>query len=70
MERFFLKIDAESPDGVEVNQTLDVKIKCSKDLAVGVLVHTIKKNDQIKNMLLLAVEQYLNEKIEEKAKLN
>jgi len=70
MERFFLKIDAESPDGIEVNQTLDVRIKCSKDVAVGVLVHTIKENDQIRDMLLLAVEHYLNEKIEEKAKLN
>jgi len=70
MEKFFLKIDATSEDGVEVNQLLEAKIQCSKETAIGVMVHTLKENVQIRDILLMAVEAYLDEKTKERIRMN
>ena len=59
-QKFFLKIDAESPDGEAVKCETRVKVECSGQMAVAVLANVIQEDKNLKKLiteaLLLAME--------------
>jgi transposase len=67
---FKLEITATSPDGIEINQNTKAKVKCTAEMAIGVMIHTLKSNKDVEQIVLMAVAEYLQEKEEEKIKMN
>lgn len=51
-QKFFLKIDAESPDGEVVKCETQMKVNCDKNISSAILVNLMKENEQLKYMLM------------------
>ena len=51
-QRFFLKIDAESPDGEAIKCETQVKINCEKKVTAAILVNLMKENEELKLMFM------------------
>lgn len=69
-QQFILEINATSEDGVAVEQHLRANVKCSKEMGVGVIIHTFKSNPELRDMFLIATEAYLEEMQQERIKMN
>lgn len=54
-QKFFLKIDAESPDGEAVKCETQIKVACSGEMAVGVLANIIKQDSNLKKLFTEAL---------------
>ena len=70
MEKFKLVIDAVSPDGKAINSHIESNINCSKEMAVGVIAHFLRKEKEFIKMfaqaLLYADSEYeIDEQISE-----
>jgi hypothetical protein len=55
MEKFFLKIDAQSPDGEAVKCETTIKVKCSEFLAASVIANIIKQDENLKSIFTKAL---------------
>lgn len=62
-QKFFLKIDAESPDGEVVRCETQMKILCSSEMAISILVNFIKQDSNYKNLLAEALRISMNDDI-------
>lgn len=69
-QKFKLEINATSEDGVAINQNTRAHISCSASMAIGIMVHTLKTNSDLREIILSATEAYLEEVAEEKIKMN
>lgn len=68
-QKFFLKIDAESPDGEAVKCETQVRIDCDRRVSSVVLANLLKENEDIKEMFMdafLLVISSKNEVLAEK----
>jgi hypothetical protein len=54
-QKFFLKIDAESPDGEAVKCETQIKVACSTEMAVGILANLIKQDSNLKRLITEAL---------------
>jgi len=61
MESFVLNIEATSENGVDIKQSIDAKVKCSGDMAVGVILHALKANDDLRHLVMAAVVAFIEE---------
>lgn len=61
MESFVLNIEATSEDGVNIKQQIEAKVKCSGNMAVGVIVEILKSNEDLRSIILEGVNDYLQE---------
>lgn len=61
MESFVLNIKATSEDGVEIKQSIDAKVNCSRDMAVSVILHALKANDDLRHLVMTAVLTFIEE---------
>ena len=55
MEKFFLKIDAESSDGESVKCESQLRASCSKQMAAATIANLIKQDDKFKAIILEAI---------------
>lgn len=55
MEKFFLKIDAKSPDGRAVKCETQVEIACTSEVAVNILAALFRKEASLKEMFTEAL---------------
>ena len=67
-EKFFLKIDAESPDGEAVKCETQIKVACSTTMATTVLASLLKQDENLRRlvtqaMLLVMSNEELSERI-------
>jgi hypothetical protein len=67
-EKFFLKIDAESPDGEAIKCERQVKVACSSVMAATVVANVLKQDKDLRKiileaMLLVMTKGELSEKI-------
>ena len=51
-QKFFLKIDAESPDGEAVKCETHVKINCDRKLSAAILANLLKEHADVKEMFM------------------
>jgi hypothetical protein len=63
-EKFFLKIDAESPDGEAVRCETTVKIACSSEMAISIISNLMKKDSSLKEIFTKALLFSLTDSIE------
>jgi len=55
MQRFYLKIEAESPDGEAVKCETKIKVQCTEEVAASVLANIIKQDANIKKLFTQAM---------------
>lgn len=54
-EKFYLKIDASSEDGESIRSNVESSISCTRQTAIGILVNLLKKDENLKELLIEAI---------------
>lgn len=60
-QKFFLRIDAESPDGEAVRCETKIKAECSSEMIIGVFANFIKQDPNMKKLIAEALLLSLDE---------
>ena len=55
MQKLFIKIDAESPDGQMVKCETQIKANCTAMMGASVLANIIKQDDNFREMVIEAL---------------
>lgn len=71
MQKFYLKIDAESPDGEAVKCETQIKVQCTEEVAASVLANIIRQDNNIRKlfaqaMLMCIEDSEISENISDK----
>ena len=64
IEKFFMKIDAESPDGEAVRCETQIKVACTSEMAISVMANLMRQDAALKEIFTKALIMSLTGSVE------